>query len=143
MSVVRTQVPRWLVGLLAAGCVGCAGPTEPPPVPSGGTEAELDFARFVQDVAPILAAQGCAAAGCHGGGIRGTYALSPAEAPDAGFDFDQTVLQVNPVDAFASPILAEPLAESAGGTPHQHEPFATADDEDYLAILAWIEAGTP
>ena len=132
---------RRLPGVFAAGLLGCASPTEPPEPPSGGSALELDYARYRTDVAPILAAHGCATVECHGGGIRGTYELSPSDRPNAQFDFEQTALQVNPVDRPASPILAEPLAVAAGGTPHQHEPFESASDDDYLAILAWIEAG--
>ena len=101
----------------------------------------LDSARFEADVAPLLAAYGCNAMECHGGGIRGTYQLSPPDARDLAFDFEQTALQVDAYEPAASPILAEPLAEAAGGTSHQHEPFASVDDPDYRAIADWIEAG--
>ncbi|GJM43591.1 MAG: hypothetical protein DHS20C21_04330 [Gemmatimonadota bacterium] len=131
---------RW-IGFLAVGCLGCASPLEPVAPPSGGTELTLDFATYQRDVAPILLSQGCSTAECHGGGIRGTYELSPLDAPNAQFDFEQTAIQVNVAELTASPILAEPLAESAGGTPHQHEPFASIWDSDYQTILAWIEAG--
>lgn len=101
----------------------------------------LDAARFKTDVAPLLADYGCNAVACHGGGIRGTYELSPPGARSLSFDFEQTALQVDPYDPASSPILTKPLAEAAGGVPHQHEPFASEDDPDYQAIAAWIAAG--
>lgn len=110
--------------------------------PGGGQTADLSFTEFVSVVDPILRAQGCDAEGdCHGGGIRGTFQLSPPGAKDTAFDFQQTAQQVNAADPTASLILTEPLDEAAGGTTHAVQPFATVDDEDYQAILAWIEAG--
>jgi hypothetical protein len=121
---------------------GCAAPTEPPAPPGGGSVLVLDFARFASDVEPVLVRQGCDATGdCHGGGIRGSLELSPPGAKDAQFDFDQIALQVSATSPAASPILTEPLAIAAGGTPHGVKPFATTEDPDYQAILGWIEAG--
>ena len=53
----------------------------------------------------------------------------------------QISLQVSAAEAAASPVLTEPLALAAGGTPHAFKPFATTSDSDYQAILGWIEAG--
>jgi hypothetical protein len=90
----------------------------------------------------VLVEQGCDAAGdCHGGGIRGTFELSPASAKDVAFDFEQARRQVNPYAQDASPILTKPLAEPLGGAPHSLEPFANTDDPGYVAIREWIEAG--
>ena len=97
----------------------------------------MDFARYEQDVAPVLTQYGCNAMDCHGGGIRGTYELSPGAA-DPTFDFDQTSMQVNPYDPDASPILTRPLAGSA---PHAYEPFADSTNAGYQAIREWILAG--
>lgn len=142
---------RWIryltgaaAGLLAGAVVtGCdSAPTSTPPPPTGGQEFVMSVETFEQTIHPILVARGCNAAGdCHGGGIRGTFELSAPDDPDVDFDFEQTVLQVNPYDHGASPILTKPLAESAGGEPHSHEPFATTADPDYQAILAWIHDG--
>jgi hypothetical protein len=102
----------------------------------------LDFDQFEQSVHPILIRQGCNATGdCHGGGIRGSLELSPPGAEDARFDFDQVVLQVSATQRDRSPILTEPLALTAGGTPHGFKPFATTADPDYQAMLAWIMSG--
>ena len=121
---------------------GCATPSEPLPPPGGGSVPELDFARFESDVEPVLVRQGCDATGdCHGGGIRGSLELSPPGAKDAQFDFHQIALQVSATEAAQSPVLTEPLALAAGGTPHGYKPFATTADSDYQAILGWIEAG--
>ena len=123
---------------LCAAPIGCTSPVEAPPPPGGGTEFVLDFARFQSEVAPVLSDYGCHAMECHGGGIRGTYQLSPADEQDASYDFEQTVLQVNPYDLENSPLLSRPLA---GADPHEYEPFANADDPGYRAIRDWILAG--
>jgi hypothetical protein len=123
---------------------GCAKPTAPVPPPSGGQTVQLDFAAYQQSVAPVLAAKGCDAEGdCHGGGIRGSLELSPPGAKDPQFDFDQVSLQVRAVDLDHSPILTEPLALAAGGTPHGFKPFASTADSGYQAIRTWIHGGTP
>jgi hypothetical protein len=122
---------------------GCSTPTSPEP-PSGGQTIVLDFDQFEQTVEPVLVRQGCDAGGdCHGGGIRGSLELSPAGAKDVRFDFDQIVLQVSATEPDRSPVLTEPLALAAGGTPHGFKPFASTADADYQAILTWILAGQP
>ena len=121
---------------------GCSSPTAPPSPPGGGQELVLDFDQFEQTVEPVIVAHGCDATGdCHGGGIRGSLELSPPGAKNTRFDFDQVVLQVSASSRTASPILTEPLAIEAGGTPHSVKPFASTSDADYQAILAWIMAG--
>jgi hypothetical protein len=121
---------------------GCSSPTAPPPPPGGGQTATLSFAEFQQTVEPVLIRRGCdAEADCHGGGIRGTLELSPPGAKDAQFDFDQVSLQVTASSPDSSPILTEPLALAAGGTPHSYKPFATTSDTDYVAIRTWIMDG--
>lgn len=121
---------------------GCSAPTAPPPPPGGGQAPQLSFAQFEAGVAPVLSARGCdAVADCHGGGIRGTFELSPPGAKNAQFDFQQASLQVSATDPDASPLLTEPLAEAAGGTPHSVEPFASTADSGYVAIRAWIMDG--
>lgn len=123
---------------------GCAKPTAPEPPPGGGTTLNLSFAAYQQDVAPVISQRGCDAEGdCHGGGIRGSLELSPPSAKDLAFDFDQIVLQVSPTAPDQSPVLTEPLALAAGGTPHAFKPFATTADSGYLAIHAWIQGGLP
>ncbi len=108
----------------------------------GGDTYVLDFVTFNATVQPILVAQGCKAAGnCHGGGIRGTFELSPENDSDPQFDFEQAVLQVNGYDHTNSPLLTKPLEEAAGGEPHNHEVFTDTNDPDYQAILDWIGQG--
>jgi hypothetical protein len=122
---------------------GCSSPTGPPPPPGGGERLVLDFDRFAADVEPVLRRHGCDAGGdCHGGGIRGTLELSPAHAKDVRFDFEQVALQVWASNRDRSPILTEPLALDAGGTPHGVKPFAATSDSGYQAIREWILAGT-
>jgi len=121
---------------------GCSSPVAPAPPPGGGTTLHLDYDEFVATVEPVLVRQGCDADGdCHGGGIRGSFELSPAGAKDAQFDFEQVALQVSASTIAQSPILTEPLALAAGGTPHGYKPFASTSDADYQAMHAWIAAG--
>ena len=134
---------RFALVALSLGIPACSSPTAPPPPPSGGQTLVLSFSEFQQSVEPVLVRQGCDAAGdCHGGGIRGTFELSPPTAKNDQFDFDQTVLQVYASQRAQSPILTAPLAAHLGGTPHPYKPFASTDDPDYQAILQWIMAGT-
>ncbi len=139
---------RRVASLAIAVCVltgvvqGCSTPTTPPAPPGGGQTLILSFEQFEQTVSPVLVQHGCDAVGdCHGGGIRGSLQLSPPGAKDLRFDFDQVVLQVWASDRAASPILTEPLALAAGGTPHSFKPFASTADPGYQAILQWIMAG--
>jgi hypothetical protein len=130
-----------LLALPALG-YGCSSPTAPAPPPAGGGSLNLNFAQFQQSVQPVLMQQGCDAEGdCHGGGIRGSLQLSPPGAKDDRFDFDQVVLQTSWAEPENSPILTEPLAGAAGGTPHSFEPFATTADSGYLVIRQWVLDG--
>jgi hypothetical protein len=131
----------WTLGSLALAAAGCTSPVDPPVAPGGGQEFELSYETFALSVAPVLVDYGCHAAECHGGGIRGTFELSPLEAPDPGFDFEQASLQVDPYDPARSPLLLKPLATAAGGDRHSWEPFTSVEDEGYRNILAWIESG--
>lgn len=125
--------------------LGCNTPTAPALPPSGGHTLNLDFNEFAQSVEPVLMQHGCdAVAGgdCHGGGIRGTLELSPPNAKDTRFDFDQVKLQVNPLVRDSSRILTKPLAINAGGVPHTGgKVFATVSDSGYQAIHQWIMHG--
>ena len=136
-------VPLALILSVMPGVVqGCSSPTAPPQPPGGGQTLVLDFDQFAQTVEPLLVAHGCDATGdCHGGGIRGSLELSPPGAKSTQFDFDQVVLQVSASSRTASPILTEPLAVEAGGTPHSVKPFTSTSDPEYQAILAWVMAG--
>lgn len=131
------------IGVAMCGCRP-ADPSAPPP-PGGGNVWVLDEAIFAANVAPVLTARGCDAIECHGGGIRGTFALSPAGDKDLAFDFEQAALQVTGTDPAASPLLRKPLAVTAGGTPHAGDAeggiFVSTADPDYQTILAWIAAG--
>ncbi len=102
---------------------------------------ELDPIAFEANVAPILSSYGCDNLSCHGGGIRGTYELSPPDAKDVAFDFAQSSQQVRGYDFTGSPLLAKPLADDGGTAPHSYEPFATVEDPAYQTILEWISAG--
>ena len=130
----------WLV--VVAACSGDGDDVTGPTPAGGGQERVLDYDTFLTAVAPVLHDRGCSATGdCHGGGIRGTFHLSPAHDRDPAFDFEQTVLQVDDLEPAASAVLRKPLAVEAGGAPHAFTAFGSTDDPDYRAILAWIEAG--
>jgi hypothetical protein len=134
---------RFALVALSLGLPACSSPTAPPKPPGGGETLVLSYTQFQQAVEPVLVRQGCDATGdCHGGGIRGTYELSPPSAKDDRFDFDQSTLQVYATDRTSSPILTAPLSASAGGTPHPYKPFASTSDPDYQAIAQWVMAGT-
>jgi hypothetical protein len=126
---------------LGTGVGGCGSPTEPAPPPADGGTYVLDFARFETSVAPVLADFGCRSLACHGGGIRGTFRLSPDSLPDVAFDFEQAIEQVDPWNPDESRILVKPLSRDAGGVPHNHEPFDSVDHAGYVAIREWILAG--
>jgi len=144
-NIRRAALPLALLLSVAPGAVqGCSSPTAPPPPPGGGTTLPLSYAGFETNVEPVLMRQGCDATGdCHGGGIRGTLELSPPGAKNPQFDFEQVRLQVSTSTPASSPILLEPLAVSAGGTPHSFKPFSSKSDADYQAILSWIMAAVP
>lgn len=129
--------------LTAAGCRP-ADPVMPDP-PGGGAAWVWDEAMFAATVAPVFTARGCDSVDCHGGGIRGTFALSPAGDKDLAFDFAQAGWQADGGDPAASALLRKPLAVSAGGAPHAGDAdggiFDSTADPDYQAILAWIAAG--
>jgi hypothetical protein len=128
------------LAVLAWGC-GESPTTVDPDVAGGGQIYVLSYDEYVQLVAPVLEAEGCHSPACHGGGIRGTFELSPASALDTRYDFEQAILQVDGEDPAASPLLTMPLQPSAGGAPHSVDAFETTDDPGYLAILTWIEDG--
>jgi hypothetical protein len=138
--------PASLIALFCLGFVGCQEASITNPViPGGGQELALDYAQFEAEVVDIFTRRGCDSASCHGGGIRGTFQLSPASDKDAGFDFAQASLQVDALQRETSALLLKPLAVQAGGTAHAGEgPTSTFDsdsDSDYQTILAWILAG--
>lgn len=129
--------------LLLSGCESAA-PVAPQP-PTGGQEFVVDAAVFAATVAPVLASRGCDNIACHGGGLRGSFELSPFDAKDVDFDFAQARLQIDPVDPANSNLLVKPLDPAAGGAVHtapaSESGFLTTEDPGYQAILAWILAG--
>jgi len=131
--------------LAAIGCItaGCdrPSPNDPDP-PTGGQKYVMNYSYFATTVNPILSAHGCDNLNCHGGGIRGTFELSPANDKDPAFDYQQASLQVFPPDPVESPLVMKPLAAECGGDTHGGGAFFfSLDDPDYLAILNWIENG--
>ncbi|MCB1161323.1 hypothetical protein KDL67_01405 [bacterium] len=142
---------RWPALVLLAlvtvpAAVGACRPQSTSPTPPGGDPAfVLDPVQFESEVRPVLVAQGCNNAQCHGGGPRGSFALSPPDAPDATYDFDQASLQVWGWDRLNSPLLRKPLSQDAGGVDHAGAiggaGFDSTDDPGYVAFRDWILAG--
>jgi hypothetical protein len=127
--------------LAVAGACEKASPNDPNP-PSGGNKYVLDYGVFAAQIDPIMTTLGCDDVNCHGGGIRGTFALSPDNDKDVAFDFAQASMQVYPQNPPASALVLKPLDEACGGVGHGGGSFFhSLDDPDYLAMLAWIEAG--
>jgi hypothetical protein len=140
-SALRTVV---LSGLVFAVGLGCAKDSASPTslAPTGGQNFLLDYATFTADISPMLEQRGCNAEGdCHGGGIRGSFVLSPTGTPNLQLDFAQTALQVRGEDPSSSPLLVKPLDELVGGAPHAVTAFTSTADSAYVRILDWIEAG--
>lgn len=135
-----------LTALIAVGITGCdEATTTEPVIPGGGQALVLDYETFENDVVQIFTARGCDNSACHGGGIRGTFALSPSSDKDTDFDFDQASLQVNISALEGSALLLKPLSESSGGVAHAGDgpttTFASTDDPDYQTLRDWILAG--
>ncbi len=132
-----------VLALVACGVEGCkrASPDDPDP-PTGGQRYVMSYNAFASTIDPILSKHGCDNLNCHGGGIRGTFALSPPNAKDPAFDYQQASLQVFPPDPRESPLVMKPLAEECGGATHTGGAFFfSLDDPDFVAILTWIENG--
>jgi hypothetical protein len=131
------------LALLAGGTLSCerASPTDPPP-PGGGATYVLSFDEFATRVNPVLTRLGCDNMSCHGGGIRGTFALTPPGDKNDAVDFEQARLQVYPPDPAESPLLLKVMGAECGGVPHAGGAFFFSfDDPDYITILTWIENG--
>lgn len=105
----------------------------------------LSFAEFDSLVEPVLMAHNCdsvAGGDCHGGGIQGTFQLSPTGAKNSMYDFNQVKLQVSVTSHANSRILTRPLVVAEGGSIHSGpKPFLTTADPGYQAILEWINDG--
>jgi hypothetical protein len=141
-DTTTTTVSVLALVMLAIVQSGCSSPTAGPEPPSGGARYVLDYSVFATQIDSILTAKGCDNLACHGGGIRGTFELSPVTAKDIDLDFDQASLQVNPTDPSASALLVKPLDEAAGGAIHTGGArFMSTSDPDYQAIFTWIKAG--
>jgi hypothetical protein len=139
--ILRSVAVGGAMLLVGAGCAGNS-PSPTSPAPTGGQNFVLDYTTFTADISPLLEARGCNAEGdCHGGGIRGSFVLSPSSTPDPQLDFTQAAMQVRGEDPSSSPLLLKPLDESVGGAPHAFTAFSSTADSDYLRILSWIRAG--
>jgi hypothetical protein len=143
MNTHRHVIGHMAAAIALLGVASCerASPSDPAP-PTGGQNYVLSFDEFSTTVNPIMSRLGCDNLNCHGGGIRGTFALTPPGAKDDAADFAQARLQVYPPDPAQSPLVIKPLAAECGGAPHTGGAFFFAlDDPDYVAILTWIENG--
>jgi hypothetical protein len=131
------------LALLGSGALACnrSNPADPEP-PGGGQAYVMSYDEFATTIDPILSKLGCDNLNCHGGGIRGTFALSPASDNDPAFDYRQASLQVFPPNPVESPLVMKPLAAECGGATHAGGAFFfSLDDPDYVALLTWIENG--
>ncbi|HKW14553.1 MAG TPA: hypothetical protein VJS69_08725 [Candidatus Krumholzibacteria bacterium] len=130
-----------LLGLCLGAC-DHASPTDPVP-PSGGQTYVLSYDKFSANVEPVLASLGCDNMNCHGGGIRGTFQLSPPNDKNAHYDFTQACMQVTGSDPKDSPLVLKPLAAECGGATHGGGSFFfSLDDPNYMAMLQWAESGS-
>lgn len=125
------------------GVLACekASPNDPDP-PGGGQNYVMSYNEFTTTIDPMLSQLGCDNLNCHGGGIRGTFELSPPNDNDPSFDYEQASLQVFPPNPMESPLVMKPLAAECGGANHAGGSFFfSLDDPDYVAMLTWIENG--
>lgn len=140
---IRTRLLAAVVLMALGGCQ--AADPNAGTAPKGGQEFVVDEAVFLATVEPVLVNEGCDNIACHGGGLRGSFELSPADDKDPAFDFVQVRRQLNPLEPAASNILTKPLAPAAGGAVHTapaaQSGFESTDDPGYQAILAWILEG--
>jgi len=138
-----TSVAVTCAVLALAGCES-ASPVDTA-APDVGQEFVVDQAVFTDMVLPVLSSEGCDNLACHGGGLRGSFQLSPFDDKDPDFDFRQVSRQLNPLVPEASSILVKPLDPAAGGAVHTapaaQSGFLTTSDPGYQTILAWIQSG--
>lgn len=155
----RRGAPRWLVFAtlaVATATMGACASNE-------AVEPELDEAFFRCEVLPVLDA-GCSTLSCHGDEARPflVYTRNRRRLDDTRTALDQPLSAaelehnflaawgfVEPHDPDASPLLAKPLDESAGGWYHEgreqvgaRDVFADAEDPGYLIIRRWIDGET-
>jgi hypothetical protein len=126
--------------LLVLSASGCAGEDDNPfhPEPPGFDDPPLDEEVFVAEVLPVLNARGCSSIHCHG---SGTQSFSLTGGADPRLDYLQAANQVSFEDPAASRLLLKPLAEAAGGLPHNAPTiFHTTADPDYQTIARWVGA---
>lgn len=138
-----TRSVAYALALLGCALVACdrASPNDPDP-PTGGQKYVMSYEVFANTINPILSSHGCNNLNCHGGGIRGTFELSPPSDKDPVFDYEQASLQVYPPEPLESPLVMKPLAAECGGATHGGGSFFfSLDDPDYVAMLTWIENG--
>ncbi len=110
------------------------------PSPAGGTDDDIptpvtdgtngDPDAVFGDIHPVLIDR---CAGCHGASSATAYRLTG----DADADYAVVAGLVD----LAAPTESTLLRKGAGESPHGGGAVWTAGDDDYQAVLAWIEAG--
>jgi hypothetical protein len=126
--------------LIAFLALGCGGPGETPfhPEPPGLDDPPLDRQVFASEVLPVFERRGCSSIHCHGSGTH-PFPLTGGADPD--LDFLRAADQVSFVEPAASLLLRKPLAEAAGGVPHNAPAiFSTEDDPDFVILARWVGA---
>lgn len=132
-----------LTGLLAgllAGCPGAGGPSACAP----GEPNPQATVSYASDVRPILSANGCLTAGCHGSTLSGssfdlrTYESSFSAGVQAR---DRGVCPIVPGDPDGSYLMQKLRDPPVGGRmPLLRDPLSDAELE---TIATWIREGAP
>jgi hypothetical protein len=144
LQAACTRLIRALFVVLAAAvAAGCEAERTPPFDPGlpGLQMPPLDQKVFMSEVLPLFDRRGCASIHCHG---SGTHPFPLTGGAYADLDFYRTADQVEFDDPPSSLLLLKPLAEAAGGVPHNAgDIFLDRTDPDYLILARWIGAEPP
>jgi hypothetical protein len=124
-------------------------PSSPPPAAPSGMPPSLDFEVFRTRVEPILTSPRkgnarCTACHSRGGGNSYLEALAPGSTTyteeQSRRNFERVQRLVVPGEPLKSPLLVNPLAAEAGGTPwhgggkHWH----SQNDPEWRILAAWV-----
>ncbi|MCC7536831.1 MAG: PD40 domain-containing protein [Deltaproteobacteria bacterium] len=119
------------------GCRNGVG-TNPRFDPSAPPDDPASYARFVEQVQPILSAR-CSAANCHGSTIADFYVTCGDDEAELRWNYFVSVAHLES-PASTSELLRRPLAGPAGGAFHEgSDVFETTNDPDYQTLLSFAE----
>jgi hypothetical protein len=122
-----------------------------PGVPAGFDAAffrsQPGFARFRDDIEPILEAHGCGAGSCHGAPQSDFFLTCGDDDDQVAFNFSQAWAFVNDTGIAGMPqvldsqLLRVPLAAGAGGRGHTGgDQFPSTEDPEFVTIQGWAES---